>query len=242
MLITDSQRTALQTLIELTANTRALRFEHDNPKRADELQELVARHKELGEKRTEATAVVEGHQQAIAEVTELIDAQRSKIEKKTVELNDGTGLTSRDLVNLQDEIAGHEARVAELEESQLEEMERLEAAEAELSAVDDRIGEVTASGKEVQTAVKDRKAELRERIEANESAAAGPRSELPQALLAAFDANVRQGGPGAALLSGPNCQACGQEIGGAPWHEMLGADVNETYECEECEAVLLRRS
>ena len=46
MLITDSQRTALQTLIELTANGRALQFEHDNPKRAEELKELVARHKE----------------------------------------------------------------------------------------------------------------------------------------------------------------------------------------------------
>ena len=242
MLITDSQRTALETLIELTANGRALRFEHDHPKRAEELQELVARHKELGEKRTAAAAVVDGHQQAISEATNLIEAQRSTIEKKTAELNDGTGLTSRDMVNLQEEIAGHEARVSELEESQLEEMEKLEAAEGELAAVDDRIAEVTASGKEVQTAVKDRKAELRERIAENESAASGPRSEMPQQLLTAFAANVRQGGPGAALLTGPNCQACGQEIGGAVWHGMLGADANETYECEECEAVLLRRS
>ena len=242
MLITDRQRTALETLIELTANGRALRFEHDHPKRAEELQELVARHKELGEKRTAAAAVVDGHQQAISEATNLIEAQRSTIEKKTAELNDGTGLTSRDMVNLQEEIAGHEARVSELEESQLEEMEKLEAAEDELGAVDDRIAEVTASGKEVQTAVKDRKAKLQELIAENESAAEGPRSEMPQQLLTTFDANVRQGGPGAALLNGPNCQACGQEIGGAAWHGMLGADVNETYECEECEAVLLRRS
>jgi predicted nucleic acid-binding Zn-ribbon protein len=242
MLITDSQRTALETLIELTANGRALRFEHDHPKRAEELQELVARHKELGEKRTAAAAVVDGHQQAISEATNLIEAQRSTIEKKTAELNDGTGLTSRDMVNLQEEIAGHEARVSELEESQLEEMEKLEAAEDDLGAVDDRIAEVTTSGKEVQTAVKDRKAKLQELIAENESAAEGPRSEMPQQLLTTFDANVRQGGPGAALLNGPNCQACGQEIGGAAWHGMLGADVNETYVCEECEAVLLRRS
>ena len=153
MLITDSQRTALQTLIELTAHERALRFEYDNPKRAEELQELISRHKELGEKRTEAAAVVDGHQQAIAEATRLIEAQRSTIEKKTAELNDGTGLTSRDMVHLQEEIAGHESRVSELEESQLEELEKLEAAEDELAALDERITDVTASGKEVQTAV-----------------------------------------------------------------------------------------
>ena len=63
---------------------------------------------------------MEGHQQAIDEGTRLIEAQRSKIEKKTAELNDGTGLTSRDMVNLQEEIAGHEARNSELEESQLD--------------------------------------------------------------------------------------------------------------------------
>ncbi|UVI37775.1 DUF7581 domain-containing protein [Brevibacterium spongiae] len=242
MLITDAQRTALETLIELTAQGRALRHEHENPKRAAELQELVRKHKELGDERTQASEVVETHRATIAETNALIEAQKMKIEKKTVELNDGTGLTSRDLVNLQDEIAGHETRVAELEENELEEMERLEAAESGLSAIDDRLAEVTAAGREAQTAVKDRKAELNGLLEQNEAAAREPRAALPQQVVTAFDANVRQGGPGAALLTGPNCQACGQEIGGAAWHAMLGADVNETYECEECEAVLLRRS
>lgn len=242
MLITDAQRTALQTLIELTARSRALRHEHENPKRAEELRELVRKHKELGDERTQAGEVVDTHRATIAETNALIEAQKTKIEKKTVELNDGTGLTSRDLVHLQEEIAGHEGRVAELEESELEEMERLEAAESGLSAIDDRLAEVTASGREVQTAVKDRKAELRELLEENEAAGREQREALPQQVVTAFDANVRQGGPGAALLTGPNCQACGQEIGGAAWHAMLGNDVNETYECDECEAVLLRRS
>ncbi|TGD08799.1 hypothetical protein [Brevibacterium sp. S111] len=242
MLITDAQRAALTTLIELTAQGRALRYEHENPKRAGELQELVRKHKELGDERAQANEVVETHRAAIAETNALIEAQRAKIEKKSVELNDGTGLTSRDLVNLQDEIAGHEQRVGELEESELEEMERLEAAEAGLAAIDDRLAEVTAAGREVQTAVKNRQAELSELLTVNEAESEQPRRELPQQVVTAFEANVRQGGPGAALLTGPNCQACGQEIGGAAWNAMLGADVNETYACEECEAVLLRRS
>ncbi|WP_209326110.1 zinc ribbon domain-containing protein [Brevibacterium renqingii] len=242
MRITDDQRTALQNLIELTPNGRALRHEHDNPKRGAELQDLVRTHKELGEERTRASEGVDRLRSAIGETNALIEAQRTQIEKKTAELNDGTGLTSRDLVNLQNEIAGHEDRVSELEESQLEEMERLETAEAELSGVDDRIAEVTTAGKEVQTAVKDRKAELRDLISANEVSAGGAKSSLPQQLVSAFEANVAQGGPGAALLTGPNCQACGQEIGAAVWKAMLGGDLNETYECEECEAVLLRRS
>ena len=241
MLITDDQCTALQTLIELTANGRALRHEHDNPKRADELADLVRTHQELGQERTQRSEIVDGHRTSIAETNGLIEAQRTQIEKKTAELNDGTGLTSRDLVNLQNEIAGHEARASELEEAVLEQMETLETAEADLSSVDDRIAEVTAAGKEVQSAVKGRKAELRDLLETNAASAAESKSALPPALVAAFDANVEQGGPGAAVLTGPNCQACGQQIGAAAWKAMLGTDVNETYECEECEAVLLRR-
>jgi predicted nucleic acid-binding Zn-ribbon protein len=242
MLITDEQRTALQILIELTATGRALRHEHDNPKRAAELQELVARHKQLGEDKSQAAEVADGHRSAIAETNSLIEAQRTKIEKKTAELNDGTGFTSRELVNLQDDIAAHEERVSELEEMELEEMENLEAAEAKLSGIETQIAEVTTSGKEVQTAVKDRKAELQAQLEDNAASAQEAKSALPAQIVSAFDVNVEQGGPGAALLTGPNCQACGQEIGGAAWNAMLGADVNETYECEECEAVLLRRS
>lgn len=242
MLITDDQRTALQTLIELTATGRALRHEHDNPKRAAELQELVSSHQRLGEEKAQAAAVVEGHRSTIAETNTLIEAQRAKIEKKTAELNDGTGLTSRDMVNLQEEIAGHEARVSELEEAELAAMENLEAAEADLSDIEARTAEVTAAGKEVQTAVKDRKTELQGLLEENAAAVRESKAALPTQLVTAFEANVAQGGPGAAVLTGPNCQACGQEIGGAAWNAMLGTDVNETYECEECEAVLLRRS
>src|SRR5699024_818037 len=139
----------------------------------------------------------------------LLEAQWKQIEKKTAELNDGTGLTSSDLGNLQNEIAGHEAHASERRETVLEQTETIETAEADLSSFDDRIAEVTAAGKEVQSAVKGRKAELRDLLETNAASAAESKSALPPALVAAFDANVEQGGTGAAVLTGPNCQACG---------------------------------
>lgn len=242
MLITPDQRTALESLIAVAAHGRALRHEHDNPKQAEQLQELVNSHKELGTRKAEAAEVVEGHRGAVAETNALIEKQKTQIAKKTEELNDGTGLTSRDLVNLQNEIAGHEERVGELEEIELGSMEELEAAEAGLADVDQRLDEVTAEGRSVQTAVKERKAELSGELEANSAEAEKLREQLPTAVASQFDANIAQGGPGAAILTGPNCQACGQEIGAATWKTMLAGDANETYECEECEAVLLRRS
>lgn len=144
-------------------------------------------------------------------------------------------------MNLQNEISGHEERVSELEEAELGSMEELESAETALSDVESSLAEVIASGRATQTAIKDRKAELAAQLEANSASAAKLKSDLPDALVRQFDQNVAQGGPGAAVLSGPNCQACGQEISGMAWKGMLLEDPNQTYECEECEAVLLRK-
>src|SRR5699024_538287 len=133
MLITDDQRTALQTLIELTAHGRALRHEHDNPKRAGELAELVRTHQELGQERAKKSESGDGHRAPTAETSAPIEAPRPQIAKKTAELSDGWGLTSRHLANLQSAIAGHEGRASELAEAGLEQMETLETAEADLS-------------------------------------------------------------------------------------------------------------
>lgn len=242
MLITADQRTELESLIELAAHGRALRHEHDNPSQAAELKELVAKHKEVEAEKSHAAEVVEKFRADVAEHATAIEAQNSQIRKKSDELNDGTGLTSRDLVNLQNEISGHEEKVAELEEAELGSMEELESAETTLSEVETTLAEVTASGRTTQTAIKERKAELAAELEANASQSQTRKSDLPDELVRRFEHNIAAGGPGAAIVSGPNCQACGQEISGMKWKEMLLEDPNETYECEECEAVLLRKS
>lgn len=241
MLITAEQRGSLESLIDLAARGRALRHEHDNPKEGPALQDLVTQHKEAEEQKREAAEVVETFRTQVAECQTLTEKQNVQIKKKTDELNDGTGLTSRDLVNLQNEIAGHEERVAEIEESELGSMEELEAAESALSEAESKLAEVTAAGRSTQTSIKERKAELATQIDENSASAQTLKAELPDELVRQFENNISQGGPGAAILSGPNCQACGQEIGGATWKSMLLEDPNQTYECEECEAVLLRK-
>lgn len=241
MLITAEQRTELESLIELAAHGRALRHDHDNPDQASALKDLVSSHKDLEAKKADAAEVVERFRTDVAEHAAAIEAQTGQIRKKTVELNDGTGLTSRDLVNLQNEISGHEERVAELEEAELGSMEELESAEVALSDVESSLAEVIASGRATQAAIKDRQSELATELEANSASVKKLKSDLPESLVRQFDHNVAQGGPGAAVLNGPNCQACGQEISGMAWKEMLLEDPNQTYECEECEAVLLRK-
>lgn len=241
MVITAEQRTALEELIGITARGRALGHEHDHPKEAGTLQELVGQHKALGARKSEATEAVDKSRAEVAELSAAIEKQKAQIAKKTAELNDGTGLTSRDLVNLQNEIAGHEEKISQLEDEELRCMEELESAEEALTDVETSLTEVTAQGRATQTSIKERKAELSDEIAQVNAEITRLKAVLPAQLITTFDANVAAGGPGAAILSGPNCQACGQEISGMVWKGMLGNDINETYECEECEAVQLRK-
>ncbi|RBP64776.1 putative nucleic acid-binding Zn-ribbon protein [Brevibacterium sanguinis] len=241
MLITADQRESLEALIDLSARRRGLRHEHDNPKDGPALAELVAKHKAVTAERTAAAETVERLRTDIAELSAAIDKQTGLSGKKTAELNAGTGLTSRDLVTLQHEIAGHGDRVAELEEAELGLMEELETAESELLEIETRLAEVTAAGRTTQASIKERTAAIAAELTEVEEEERRLKSQLPGDLVRRFEHNVAQGGPGAAILGGPHCQACGQEISGMIWTTMLGGDVNETYECEECEAVLLRR-
>lgn len=241
MLITAEQRTALEQLIEIAATGRAIKHEHDNPKLAGELQELVARHKETMAEKDAAAEVVDRFRAQVEELSALIEKRNATITKKTQELNDGTGLTSRDLVNLQEEIAGHEAKVAEFEETELEAMGELESAEAALAAVEATLAEVTAAGRTTQAALKERRSELAVQLERNGQDAAARKTELPAGLVSQFEANVVDGGPGAALIAAPHCQACGEEISRQRWIDIQTGDANETHQCDECEAVLLRR-
>ncbi|MCM1012332.1 hypothetical protein [Brevibacterium sp. XM4083] len=242
MQLTADQRTRLEELIELTAKSRALRHEHENPIEGPKLQELIERHKALSAEKAAAAEVIAGFESETAELTAAIDKQAAQIAKKTTELNDGTGLTSRDLVHLQEEIAAHEAKVAEFEDTELATMERLESAQAEMAGIDTRIAEVTEQGRTTQTAIKERKAALAEDMDELGSQESQLKADLPPELVRRFEGNVAEGGPGAAIIAGPHCQACGQEISGATWHQWLSEDPNEVHTCEECEAVLLRRA
>src|SRR5699024_5497621 len=159
MVITPEQRSTLEELIALTARSRALGHEHDNPTEAGRLKELVTEHQALSARKAEAAEAVEHLREQVGERSEAIERLRAQIVKKTAELNDGTGLTSKDLVNLQNEIAGHEDSVSEREEAELLAMEELESAEAVLSKVESSLSDVTAEGKSVQTSIKERKAQ-----------------------------------------------------------------------------------
>ena len=148
----------------LDSRLDALRHQAANPPETAELRRLSAQMNEL--RAAEAALVTEvddltrEQRRADADV-EQVKALRVRDQQR---LDSGTG-SPKDLQRLEHELVSLARRVTELEDTELEVMERLETAQAQLTDVRSRLRDVAAAGREL-TGVRDQRvAELRTQAE-----------------------------------------------------------------------------
>lgn len=166
---------------------------------------------------------------------------RDRAARDQSRLDAGTGMTSRDLSALQHELESLARRQSDLEEVEIEAMERQEAAEARLTEL---TAEQTRMQGEVDRVRAERDAALAE-LESERTSVAAPREELvggiDDALIALYD-RIREssGGLAAAELKHGRCGGCRLELNPVDLGEIEKAPVDEVVRCEECRRILVR--
>lgn len=155
-------------------------------------------------------------------------------------VDDGSVTDPKQLRSLLEEIEHLGHRIGELEDAQLEGMERLEAAQAELdeltqrrSSGDDELRALMASRDEKLQALD---AELKQ-AQTERSVVAGV---IPADLLALYTKIVERAGVGAAELKYGRCGGCQLELNGADLVRYRAAAEDEVLRCEECNRILVR--
>lgn len=156
-------------------------------------------------------------------------------------LDSGAISSGKQLEEIQHEIASLLRRQSELEDAQLEVMERAEAAQNTADTLKSSISEVQAT-----------QADVRDAQERAVSEMAGERAELsarrqalseqvPTELLALYD-KLRDslGGVGAAPLRGSRCEGCHMQIAPSDLKVIADAEVDDVVRCEECRRILIR--
>jgi uncharacterized protein len=165
---------------------------------------------------------------------------RQRAERDQARLDAGIG-TAKDLQATQHELVSLARRQSDLEDAQLEVMERLEEAQsreaqlvAEQAALMAERDQVSARRDEQLAALA---AEAGHEAAARESAAAG----LPAELLALYD-KIREagGGVGAAKLYQRRCEGCRLELNATDLARLRAAAEDEVLRCEECRRILVR--
>lgn len=170
-----------------------------------------------------------------------IELVRTRAERDSQRLDSGAVSNSRELENLQAELASLARRQGVLEDDALERMEAVEALQGRLDELTKRRGDVSA---EIDTATASRdKAFVEidteaERLRRDRGALA---PELPAPLVALYERiRTSSGGVGAAALERRRCQGCHLELSGGDLREVAAAPADEVVRCEECQRILVR--
>ena len=193
----------------------------------DEIAALEAREGDLRREQGKADADVE--------------QVRSRIGRDRFRLDAGQVSSPRELENLQSEIASLIRRQSDLEDVELEVMERLEAAQARLK---EAAAERASIGADMQSATGRRDIALAELAELSGKAVdrrAVVEAEEPADLIALYERlRVQHGGVGAAALRRGQCQGCHLSLNTVDLNAIRAAAPDEVVRCEECRRILVR--
>ena len=179
-------------------------------------------------------------QREVAKAESDVQLVRDRAARDQARLDSGTG-TAKDLQALQHELQSLSRRQAELEDIEIEIMERAEAVEAEVSRLEGKHAELTVKLEEAQAAHDAALADL----DAEAARVAAPRADVVAGVgddLVALYEKVRaaSGGLGAAALSHRRCGGCQLELNSVDMSRIKAAPADEVLRCEECRRILVR--
>jgi uncharacterized protein len=187
--------------------------------------------------RTEVDDLGREQRKADADV-EQVKARRVRDQQR---LDQGQVGSPKELQGLQHEIETLERRIRDLEDAELEVMERLEAAQTQL----DRLQTSVTEHDEALAALEKRRDEALDAIDRQIREADDERSRIADSIPADLTKlyeklRASHGGVGAAALVRRHCQGCQLELTAADLRQVAAAPEDEVVRCEECQRILVR--
>lgn len=170
-----------------------------------------------------------------------VEQVRERARKDRELMDSGTINSPKQLDNLAHELESLARRQSDLEDIELEVMERLAGAQKALEQTQREEAELTARCDELEAVVNERYAV----IDTEKADAQRERDmivvDIPQELLSLYDKLRKDhGGVGAAALSRARCEGCRMELPPTDIERIRSAAADEVLRCEECRRILVR--
>jgi predicted nucleic acid-binding Zn-ribbon protein len=201
-----------------------------------ELDRLARELSALEDERVRVQVGVDDYDRDIARLEKDVDQVRARAAKDQARLDVGTG-PARELEALQHELGTLARRQGELEDAELELMEKLQA---ELDGVLERLARARDNRAEVERRRDETLDQLKRDEEFKRSGRAPLVADLPADLVALYEKIREQTGIGAALLRFGRCEGCRLELSGSERSAIKSIDPAEVYRHEECRRILVR--
>jgi predicted nucleic acid-binding Zn-ribbon protein len=134
-------------------------------------------------------------------------------------------------------------RIGDLEDVELEVMERLEEAQGSLKERTAELAEVDAQVAELELALKTKAGDLQAELAGVEAERSTTVTGIPADLLALYEKlRAQKGGVGAAPLRRRECGGCRLTLNASDLSVIAKAPADDVVRCEECNRILVRTS
>ncbi|HET7761780.1 MAG TPA: C4-type zinc ribbon domain-containing protein [Phycicoccus sp.] len=205
-----------------------------------ELADLEGKARLLDDQLVRSRTELGDVQREVAKSEADVQLVRDRAARDRARLDAGTG-TAKDLQAIQHELTSLARRQSELEDIELEVMERAEAAEHDVAELERGRAELAERMGALEAA---RDAELA-RLDAEVEQVGGPRpsvvAEVGEDLVALYEKiRATSGGSGAAPLRQRRCGGCQLELNPVEIQRLRVAEEDEVLRCEECRRILVR--
>ncbi|MCW3494601.1 zinc ribbon domain-containing protein [Microbacterium sp. SSM24] len=221
----------------LDARIRQADHARRNPPQAARVQELLAQRQTLSQ---ELTARLGSRDDLRAELSRIesdvavVDARSARDAGRLA-----TSSNSKEAQGLESELASLARRKSDLEDAELEVMERLEQADASVAAQEALIAETNAQGAELSAEAKRVVAEATAAFDAATRDRAALAGSVPADLLAEYE-KLAVRSAGAAILRARTCEGCNMVLSGTDLNALRQAAEDAVVYCPECGSILVR--
>ena len=193
-----------------------------------------------GEQLIAANTVVSDLEGDVAKAEADLVPVRQRLERDQQRVNSGAVTDPKQLNALLDEIQHLRRRISDLEDVELELMERLEEATAGRDEIVAARGEGETELRALLAIRDEQFAELDAELAQRAAERAAAASEIPGELIELYDRIRAKSGTGAAALVRRRCSGCQLEATAADLNRYRIAPPDEVLRCEECNRILVR--
>lgn len=206
-----------------------------------EIATLETRLAELRDLSVAATTEVSDIEREQAKAEADVEQVRLRADRDQARLDSGQVTSPKELESLQHEIVSLVRRQGDLEDVQLEVMERLESAQARVRELGVETARVTAARDETAARRDAAYAEIDAEISSTDALRDVLSGQIDADLVSLYEkVRASSGGVGAAALHQRRCEGCRLELNNVDLGRFRAAAPDEVLRCEECRRILVR--
>lgn len=230
----------LLDVCELDSRALQLRHRRAHLPQAAVVAELQASKKTTDDAVRDARVIRDDLERVQKKADADVEAVKTRRRRDQERMDSGAISSAKDLERMQHELATLDRRISVLEDEELEVMEQLEEAQANVTRLEAELAEITeklavaVDSVDVETSKID--GELAGVAEERTPALEG----IPDDLLALYDRLSAKMGVGAAELRARRCGGCNLQLDPAEISRIRGLAADEVVRCEECSRILVR--